>query len=288
MNAMKKSLLGAAITAAFGFATTAQAGVVIDLFTDPVGGEQFVKTSTLNATVSDQNVVAFPTANVIGGYRDLSIKKTNDDQGLANFGESKLSASGGVLAVDNAFGNYSKAVVTWDGSNNAGALGMSALPTGFGGTGVDLTVGGTANQIFADILGADLGFDYKITVWDMDGSKSILSAGVQFSVLSPVSSNYLFDWFNLASGSYCNGVAAPPACTNPATELDFSILRSGGFIDFEHIGALQLELSNVSTASVDLGIGNITTVPEPGALALVGVALLGVGVAGRRNRALKA
>lgn len=286
MNAMKKSLLGAAVCAALGFSATAHAGVVIDLFTDPVGGVQEVKTSTLGATVTDQNLVAFPTSTVMGGYRDLSITKTADSIGGANDGESRLAAGGGVLSVDNATGNKSVAVVTWDGSNAAGNAGGAVNPFGLGG--IDLTAGGAANSIFAQVLAADLGFDYKITVWDMDGSKSVLEAGVQFGVNSTVSSSYLFSWFNLASGQYCDGNVAPPTCADPTTQLDFKITRTGGLIDFTKIGALQLELSNVSTASVDMAMGAVSTVPEPGALALVGVALMGAGIASRRRITAKA
>jgi len=187
--------------------------------------------------------------------------------------------------VDNAVGNKSVAVVTWDGSNIAGNSGSFVNPFGLGG--VDLTAGGAANAIFAQVIQADLGFDYKITLWDMDGSKSVLEAGVQFGVSSAISADYLFSWFNLANGQYCNGVVAPPLCTNPATELDFKITRTGGLIDFTKIGAMQLELSNVSTASVDMALGTIVTVPEPGALALVGIALLGAGVASRRVLTVK-
>jgi hypothetical protein len=281
MKTMKKSILGAALVAALGFGTAAQAGVIIDLFTDPAVG-QSVATSTIGAPVSNQSG-AFPS--IVGGYRDLSIQKTFDNVGLATDGESKLTAGGGVLQLDNATGNKSIGVVTWDGVNNAGPGGTAVNTLGLGG--VDMTVGG-ADRFLADIIAADLGFDYKITVWDMDGDKSVLSASVQFAVQpgDGVSSDFLFSWFNLASGSYCDGAPSgpPPTCADPLNDLAFSIAHTGGAIDFTRIGAFQFEFTNPSLISVDFGIGTIETVPEPGSLALAGVALLGVALAGRRRK----
>lgn len=282
MKSMKKSLLGAAVCAALGFSATAQAGVVIDLFQDPIAGFQQVTTNVTGNTDFNQTG-PFPTATVIGGYRDLSITKTAGALGEA----ATMTVSEGSLRYSNNNSVTSTGVVTWDGSNNAGAGGVNVLPTGFGGTGIDLTAAGTADSLFADVLSADLGFNYKITVWDMDGDMSELSAGVQFQVNSTISAHYLFDWFNLASGQYCDGVAAPPLCADPTTQLDFSILRVGGPIDFTRIGALQLTLTG-ARADVDLSIGSIETgIPEPGALALVGIALLGAGAASRRGRVAK-
>lgn len=284
---MKKSILGAAMSAALGFGSFAHAGVVVDLFTDPVGSEQVVATSTLNATVSDQNAVAFPTASVVGAYRDLSIKKTADVVGGPD-GESRLAAGFGALTLDNATGNKSIGVITWDGSNNAGALGTAVSSTGLGG--VDFTAG-AADRFLATVIAADLGFDYQIRVWDMDGSQATLSASFQFLVDPPgEEAGYEFSWFNLADGTYCDGVASPPVCADPTTQLDFSILRGGnlGAIDFTKIGALQIEFTNANAFSADFAIGNIASVPEPGALALVGIALVGAAVAGRQRKASKA
>lgn len=279
MNVLKKHLIGAAALVAMGAASTAQAGVVIDLFIDPVGSTQTVETEIKGATVSDQNLLAYPNASVLGGYRDLSIKKTEDTSGSVNTGRATLQIDSGTLSLSNAVGVTSTGVVTWDGSNNAGALGTSVNGSGLGG--IDLTAGGTANQIFADVLSADLGFNYKIKVWDMDGSIAELSAGVQFQVNSTISSTYLLSWFNLADGTYCDGGPAP--CASPF-QLDFKIERSGngGDIDFTKVGALQLTLEG-TRGDVDLALGTVKTVPEPGALALAGMALLGAGFASRRR-----
>lgn len=265
MKALKKTFMAVAATALLSLGTAAQAGVIIDLFT---GAEQAVATSTLGATANNQSGV---NPGVIGQYRDLSITKNFDNIAPVNSGESRLAAGGGALVLDNATGNKSVGVVTWDGINDAGANGASVDTTGLN---VDLTADG-ANALLANIIAADLGFDYKIRVWDMLGNQSTLSASVQFAVQpgDDIAADYLFEWFNLATGDYNLG------------GLAFSIDRTAGEIDFTQIGALQLELSNASTISVDLAIGQIQAVPEPGTLALVGAALFGVAAVGRRRKA---
>jgi len=285
MKSMKKSLLGAAVYAALGFAATAQASAVIDLFADPVGGSQAVQSTTVNVTNSNQTG-PHPLASVLGGYRDMSIQKTADP--FTGLGVASMVVANGFLSYTNGSGVSSVGVITWDGVNLAGALGVDRNRFGLGG--IDLTSGGAATSFFSNIFRADLGFNYQITVWDMDGDRSTLSAGVQFPITTgSVEVSYLFNWFSFANGRYCNGAAysPPPPTCNPATELDFTINRTGGLIDFTRIGALQLRLEGAS-ADVDLTIGALRTVPEPGALALVGIALLGAGVATRRVRAAKA
>lgn len=291
MNAMKKSALAAAAAAMLGFAASASADVVVDLFADPTGG-QSVSTSTLGATDNNQ-VGPFPTTSIVGGYRDISITKTADNNGSVDVGNASLVVDTGTLVQSNDLGVKSKGVITWDGSNNAGAGGLTPNTVGLGG--VDFTAGGGATEFLAQVLQADLGFDYKIQVWDMDGHSSTLSAGVQFPVTSPSTAHYLFDWFNLGNGNYCDGVATAPVdplafqCADPSTQLGFRIDRSGlgGDIDFSSIGALQLTLENASTYSVDLALGSIRSIPEPSALALVGLALLGAGVARRSRRSVE-
>lgn len=283
MNVMKTAI-STALASACVFGGAAQAGeVIIDLFTEPALG-QSATTALIGSPAWNQSS---SFASVIGGYRDISIDKLTDSFGLPTQGDAAISVGAGQLTIDNATGVTSRAVITWDGANNAGANGLSVDTTGLGG--FDLTMGGVVDTFLADTLYADLGFSYEIKVWDMDGSAVTLAADVQFPVPSGLYvSHYDFNWFNLADGSYCDGVSAPPACANPLTQLNFTITRGGnlGAIDFTNIGALQIVFYNTAAyASADFALGKVRAVPEPGTIALVGLGLLGLGFTARRKLA---
>ena len=274
MKALKKTLAAAAATALLSIGTSAQAGLIIDLFegSTVAGTRQSVATSTLGATAYNE---VGPRANIIGAYRDISITKTADEDSDANDGQSRLTIGGGIVQLSNDDGNKSVGLITWDGSNNVETNGVDV--DGFGVTGIDLTFGG-ANALEAAVRSADQGFQYKIRVWDVDGNKSTLSASALFNVTPSmgITADYQYSWFNQATGSY----VAP----SPFGPFNYSILNEGT-VDFTRIGALQLELYNENTESIDLSLGLIKTIPEPGTLALVGAALFGVAAVGRRRKA---
>jgi len=295
MKLFKTTAIGAAAVAALTFGNAVQAGTIVDLFVDPPGGQVVDTNPGTPSGNYNQNVTSYP-ATIVGGYRDLGI--TQNSSVLPNTYAS-ASVAGGFLVLSNDSTVVSTTVVTWDGNNLAGVGGASVNTVGLAGA--NLAAGG-ANAIESFVYFADLGFNYKITVWDMDGDFSTLSATAQFPIDSfdPLSPNYrpadqatyLFDWFNLASGNYCDGLATPPnpTCSTSQTQLQFNILRgsdgsSDGVIDFSQIGALQLWLNNTGVTSADFVLGRVDSVPEPGALALSGLALFGAAIARRRAKA---
>jgi PEP-CTERM motif len=295
MKAIRKTAMAAAVAAMFGFGGFANA-TVIDLFNQPAGGTQIVTANNANPVVADQYAEPIANQTIIGGYRDLVASYTGP---ATSTPKSELYVEGGLLQFSNSNNVYGIGRVQWDGDDNADP---GKLSFGLGANLINQTgCGAGCDRFTSAVLTADQGFVYQIGVYTDENNYSILTAKTQFQVSEAafpggITAQYLFSWFALAetTGTVTdlyndpNPQCAPPDAVGPASYcidgLRF-LIESEGTVDFNNVGALELVLnSDGGQLSVDLGIDSIQkTVPEPGALALAAIALLGMSATTRRR-----
>lgn len=287
MKTLKKTLLAAALLSTLGLGTSANANIV-DLFSDPadattqkvidatIGGGGCAVGSGAGAVASGSGCFQEygPGTNILGNYRDIYVESVSVTPPLAP--STSMYAGGGALNFSASAGTNGYGKVQWDGADASASL----KTDGLGGADLvnQLGCGPGCAQFVADVLIADQAFEYKITVYDMDGSAATLKADTLFPVGSSTLSTYQFSWFNLGDGTYfIDGLPF---------KIENTIAGTTAGIDFTKIGALQFEINTNGTIAVDLALASITKepLPEPGALALVGVGLLAAGGVGRRRK----
>ncbi len=269
MNKFSKVAAAAAFLMA---GVSAQASFVIDTFN--VGQGSFAvpfaditataapaTTSTLGASNYGTNLgggtggsVNGAITDIVGGQRDMSIVKSAQGGGPVQSVQGYVD--NGSFEFNSPNGTAGYAVLRWDG---AGTTFNQALNTsGLGG----LNWSALGVGVSVSVLFADQPFTITMQAW------TETSAGnwtlTEQSVLVPAN--------NI-------GLTPPPATSS------FMFSNFTGLKDFSKVGALQMIINTGGAASaLDLSIDFLTgTIPEPATLALVGLALVGVGLS-RRNR----
>jgi hypothetical protein len=146
----RTSLTVAALACAFVYAT-AQAFVTIDNFTDVDVNPQIVgPISAGSATDTDTGLTG-----AIGGQRKLNLTINGSTFGQTSDLRVDTTPTFGVAIFNNASGNDSTGIITWDGGGTLG--------------GVDLTEAGVNDRINVAVLFADLNLALTVDLTDGGG-----------------------------------------------------------------------------------------------------------------------
>ena len=226
------------------------AGLTIDGFTTR-------QTVTAPMPVGTTNVSAQTAGEALGGERDMSATLTAGQTGDA----VTLDAGSGLLAINAGFNALGQYKVTWDGpDNNATTLNPIGLRSG--GTGVDLTSGGTSTYLEVAGAAEKAGGTGRIRIYTDANNYSQATVALGVNTSQSLLASLATD-FTAAGGSGANfanvgAIELQVDTTTIALDGQVSALRMIGAktftADFNNQPSADLSLAKTtSNPNVDVG-----------------------------------
>ena len=249
----------------------------IDLFSTD---QATVSDNTVNGFVRSSQVGAAGDATILGGFREMIADLKNNGSANVIQGSRRLdmTVAGGVMDFSTSSLASGTGIVRWDGVTQStpgndttaaqaiNAIGLQTAP----GVGLDL---GDVNTDSFEIqtVFSDGGFRFSIEAYtDANNWSKVEITSLEHLV--PTTS-----YVPLSSFLACGFVNAT---------ITITCANGTDFVDFDNLGALQVVIDPTGTrTSLDLTLNQVLVVPEPTGIALVGLALLGAGLASRRRKA---
>ena len=205
-----------------------------------------------NGVLAETTLGPGVAGTILGGWRDMGVAVTATNV-PANVGVAAVVpaiSTPGLFSFSNNAGVQSNATLQYDGANDGGLANAFSLGQDISGF----------TQMKADILSADFGFNFVVTLF---------TSANQFSSVTKV----------LPSGTTIQSLDLSEFTTCVGTCLS----GLGGAVDLANLNAITI-LFESSVAELDLTMDNIRfTVPAPDTLAMLGLGLLAFGYVSRRK-----
>ena len=221
--------------------------------------------TTANGISVSSEVGSNVDATILGGFRELIISQTIHQRTTST---STLGVNSGFLNMSNSAGTASTGTVRWDGQSavTGGAINVTGL------------MGEDIGNVFTDFFELQVDFADGAYFFRIDAYTS----ATQWSSVQIAANQHALPITTFIP------LLAFLDCTNavpPGPPMVTVTCGAGGAVDFDNLGALQAVIDvNGTATNLDLSLNLVTVVPEPNAIALVGLALIGAGVASRRRK----
>lgn len=236
-------LLGLLIVSGLVLSSRAQAIIVIDDFAvpDPTTGFHLTLSPPPIPTSVDGSSLGGAGA-LLGGERDVRLTINSSTFGTgAEVHIGHLAHGGDTTSFSVTAGVDATTILQYDGVDGT----FARNPIGLGA--VDLTQGGANNSFVFDVLYSDQNAQIQI---DLTGP-----GGATATMVAPVVTS-----------------AIPPGPTQ--IYVPFALFTPAGGFSFTNVGSIQVRLDGPSAQ--DTVLGRIAVVPEPSAMALLGLGALAI------------